>query len=299
MNRNVSLGLLLGIVAVTLFGATVPATRYAVHWLDPAFFTFARATLAGSLAALILLVRRSPAPWRRGVPTGDFLIVAACLMFGFPLLMAYGSVTVPSSHAGVVLGIMPLATTLAATLLAGERPSLAFFSLSCLGCGLVVAFALRNGGAGDFGWGDAMLGLAAVVCSVGYAVSGRLARQVAGWEVICWALTLGLPLAIPATILLAPSGLGAVPVAPWVALVYVAAISQLVAFFFWNAGLALGGISRIGQLQLLQTFLIVVLSWPINGEPPDAETYAFMAAVMVVVALGQRTKVKVAGVAAE
>ncbi len=293
MNRRTSLGLLLGFTGVTFFGATIPATRYAVHWLDPTFFTFARASVAGLLAAAVLLVMRSVPPWRRGLRTWDFLVVAACLMVGFPLLMAYGTVTVPSSHAGVVLGIMPLATTFAATLLAGERPSLAFFAVSCLGCGLVVAFALRNGGASEFGAGDLLLGLSAVVCSVGYAVSGRLARQIGGWEVICWALTLGLPFALPMTALLMPSGLGAVPTGAWLALGYVAVFSQLVGFFFWNAGLAMGGIARVGQIQLLQTFLIVTLSWPINGEAPDPETYLFMAAVMATVALGQRAKVAV------
>ncbi|MEW6124251.1 MAG: DMT family transporter [Pseudomonadota bacterium] len=294
MNRRTLMGIALGLLGVTLFGATVPATRYAVRFVDPTFFTFARATLAGLLAAGALVARGSLPPWKRGLPLLDFFVIALCLVVGFPLLMAYGSVTVPSSHAGVVLGIMPLTTTLAATLLAGERPSLGFVALSVLGCVLVVAFALRNGGAGEFGSGDLLLGLAAITCSVGYAVSGRLSRRVAGWEVICWTLVLSLPVAVPAAILLAPPDLSNAPVGAWVALAYVAAISQLVAFFFWNQGLAMGGIARVGQLQLLQTFLIVVLSWPINGEAPDAETYAFMAAVMVVVALGQGMKVRTA-----
>ncbi|WP_127088521.1 DMT family transporter [Aquabacter cavernae] len=294
MNRRTVLGLALGLAGVTLFGATVPATRYAVQFVDPTFFTFARATLAGLMAAGMLLARGCQPPWRRGLPMGDFVLVALCLMVGFPLLMAHGSVSVPSSHAGVVLGILPLTTALAATLLAGERPSLAFVGISVLGCALVVAFALRNGGAGGFGFGDILLGLSAITCSIGYAVSGRLARRMAGWEVICWALVLGLPLSVPAALFFMPAGLATTPMGAWVALGYVAAISQLVAFFFWNTGLAMGGIARVGQLQLLQTFLIVMLSWPINGEAPDAETYAFMAAVMVVVALGQGTKVRAA-----
>ncbi|MEW6255911.1 MAG: DMT family transporter [Pseudomonadota bacterium] len=294
MTRRVVIGLLLGVIGVTLFGGTIPATRYAVAYVDPNAFTFARAALAGLAAGVILLVRGSVPPWRRGVPVRDFLIVCACLMVGFPLLMANGSVTVPASHAGVVLGILPLATTFAATLIAGERPSLAFVALSALGCALVAAFALRNGGAGEFGSGDLMLGAAGLICAIGYAVSGRLTRQVKGWEVICWALVFGLPLSLPATLLFHPADLAALPSGVWVALAYVALVSQLGAFFFWNVGLAMGGIARVGQLQLLQTFLIVVLSWPVNGEPPDAETYAFMLAVMVVVALGQGTKVRMA-----
>jgi len=294
MKPSVSLGLLLGLIGVTLFGGTVPATRYAVQWLDPAFLTFGRATIAGILAGALLLIRGATPPWRRGIPFTDILIVAACLIFGFPLLMAYGSLTVPSSHAGVVLGILPLATTLAAIVLAGERPSLSFFAISCVGCALVVAFALRNGGAGEFGLGDAYLGLSAVICAVGYAVSGKLSRSMPGWEVIAWALVVALVVTAPAALWMAPRDLAAIPLSAWGAMAYVACISQFFAFFFWNAGLAMGGIARVGQLQLLQTFLIVVLSWPINGEAPDPETYLFMLAVMVVVAIGQRAKVKAA-----
>lgn len=294
VNRKTVLGLALGAIGVTLFGGTIPATRFAVASMDPTFLTFGRACVAGLMSAIILWARGSVPPWRRGVPLRDFLMVTACLMVGFPLLMAYGSVTVPASHAGVVLGIIPLATTFAATVLVGERPSLPFIGFSMLGCALVAAFALRNGGAGQFGTGDLLLGIAAVICAFGYAMSGRLSRQVKGWEVICWALVLGLPLSLPAALLLLPADLSAIPMGAWAAFAYVALISQLGAFFFWNVGLAMGGIARVGQLQLLQTFLIVVLSWPVNGEPPDAETYAFMAAVMLVVALGQGTKVRMA-----
>lgn len=290
---SVPLGLLLGLAGVCLFGVTVPATRYAVHWLDPAFLTFARATLAGLLGGAILLMRGARWPQTRGARMGDIVVVAACLVFGFPLLMAYGSLTVPSSHAGVVLAILPLMTTLAAIWVAGERPTVTFLAISALGCALVIAFALRNGAAAALGPGDSLLALAAIICAFGYAVSGRLSRHMPGWEVICWVVVVSLVVTVPGTILTAPYGhFDAVPTSAWVALIYVGAVSQFFAFFFWNAGLAMGGIARVGQVQLMQTFLIVVFSWPINGEAPDLETYLFMGLVIGVVALGQKAKVK-------
>ncbi|QTL01799.1 DMT family transporter [Aquabacter sp. L1I39] len=290
---SVPLGLLLGFIGVCLFGVTVPATRYAVHWLDPAFLTFARATLAGVLGVAILVMRGARWPHTRGARMRDIVVVAGCLVFGFPLLMAYGSLTVPSSHAGVVLAILPLMTTLGAMLVAGERPTLTFLAISALGCGLVMAFAFRNGAAGSLGAGDSLLALAAIICAFGYAVSGRLSRHMPGWEVICWVVAVSLVVTVPGMFLTAPYGhFDAVPLSAWVALIYVGAVSQFFAFFFWNKGMALGGIARVGQVQLMQTFLIVVFSWPINGEAPDLETYLFMGLVIAVVALGQKAKVK-------
>jgi drug/metabolite transporter (DMT)-like permease len=46
----------------------------------------------------------------------------------------------------------------------------------------------------------------------------------------------------------------------WLGFAYVAVFSMLVAFVLWYRGLALGGIARVGQLQLLQPFLGLLLS---------------------------------------
>ena len=37
-------------------------------------------------------------------------------------------------------------------------------------------------------------------------------------------------------------------------------MSQYIGFFFWNAGLALGGVARVSQVQLLQTFVTLVIA---------------------------------------
>jgi drug/metabolite transporter (DMT)-like permease len=54
---------------------------------------------------------------------------------------------------------------------------------------------------------------------------------------------------------------------------YVAFVSQYVAFFVFNAALAMGCIARVGQIMLLQPFVIVTLALPINGEPIDSEIF--------------------------
>ena len=60
-------------------------------------------------------------------------------------------------------------------------------------------------------------------------------------------------------------------------------------FFAWYRGLALGGMLRVSQVQLLQPFLSMVLAVPLLGESLDAGTVAFALAVMVTVFLANRS----------
>jgi drug/metabolite transporter (DMT)-like permease len=64
------------------------------------------------------------------------------------------------------------------------------------------------------------------------------------------------------------------------------------AFFVFNAAMAIGGIARVGQIMLLQPFVIVALAVLVNGEPINAETIIFAAAVVATVLIGQRMRVR-------
>jgi drug/metabolite transporter (DMT)-like permease len=112
-----------------------------------------------------------------------------------------------------------------------------------------------------------------------------------GWEVISWQVAMFLAPAAVATIMLWPPDLAAVPLASWAGLGYVGFVSQYAAFFVFNAALAIGGIARVGQVMLLQPFMIVAMAQPVNGEPIELETILFAAAVVLTVVLGQRMRV--------
>src|SRR4051812_47723563 len=119
------LGLPLGALAVALFAASLPMTRLAVASLDPLFVTAARGALAGLVAVLVLLVTRRRVPWR-DLPR--LAMIALCLVIGFPGLMALAMRTVPSAHGGVILGLLPIVTAVAAVFVAHERPSPFFWA---------------------------------------------------------------------------------------------------------------------------------------------------------------------------
>lgn len=253
-----------GLLGVLGFSLTLPATRLAVVALDPLLVTLARAVGAGFCAMLVLLLSGASLPARhhwRGL-----VLVAGGVVVGFPLLAAWAMQQVPAAHGAVVVGALPLATALAATWRAGERPSPRFWAASLVGSATVIGFALRAG-AGQFQVGDLLLLGAVLAGGVGYAEGGRLARELGGWQVICWALLLALPVLLVPLLLLASAGNLAAPPAAWLGLGYVTLVSQLVAFFAWYRGLALGGVARVGQLQLLQPFLTMGAAALVLGEP--------------------------------
>ncbi|MFZ0404161.1 MAG: DMT family transporter [Pseudolabrys sp.] len=284
------LGLLLGFVGMCLFAGTLPATRLAVSGFDPLFLTVARAAVAGSVGLIVLIVLRRRIPQRS--LWLEIFGAALCTVVGFPLFAALAMTTVPAAHGGVVLGIIPLATAATAAIFAHERPSFGFWVASIIGAIFVLTFMLRRSGGETFSAGDLFLLGTVASGAVGYTLSGRLAALMPGWEVISWQVVIFLPFAALATFALWPASISSASFSAWAGLAYVGLISQYMAFFVFNAAMAIGGIARVGQIMLLQPFVIVALAVLVNGEPINAETIIFAAAVVATVLIGQRMRVR-------
>ncbi|MBV8260018.1 MAG: DMT family transporter [Paraburkholderia sp.] len=278
-------GWLCGLAGVLIFSGSLPATRLAVLGLDPVFITGARATIAGVLGTLLLLALRAARPARAEV--GPLVIVALGVVVGFPLLTALALQHVSSAHAIVFVGLLPLATAVFGVLRGGERPEPAFWLFSAAGSAAVVAFAMRHG-IDASPLGDALMLAAIVVCGLGYAEGARLSRRLGGWQVICWALVISLPVMAPLAWWMWPASLAAVGAASWWGLAYVSLFSMLIGFVFWYRGLALGGIAGVGQLQLLQPFFGLVLAALLLHETVPPSMIAVTAVVIACVAGARR-----------
>jgi drug/metabolite transporter (DMT)-like permease len=282
------LGLGLGFLGVVVFSLTLPLTRYAVQELDPTFVAFGRMLVAAVAGALTLIGMRAPLPRRADLP--PLAMVAGGVVLGFPLFSTLALRTVDASHGGVVLAVLPLSTAVAAVLLARERPAPAFWAWAALGASSVLAFALLRG-RGAFTTGDLLLFLACALAALGYAAGGLLARRMPGLQVIAWALLLALPVVIPVNLVL----LGRVDLhagaAAWACFLYVALASQFLGFYFWYNGLAMGGIARVSQVQLLQTFLTLGASALLLGERIDGPTILFALGTIMAVWLGRKARI--------
>ena len=284
MERSAS-GWINGFIGVVIFAGSLPATRLAVLELDAGFVTAARASIAALLGLALLLALRQPRPARADLP--GLAMVSLGVVVGFPLLTALALRQASYAHTIVFVGLLPLSTALFGVLRGGERPRPAFWLFSLLGSACVVGYAARNGIEASL-QADLLMLAAIVVCGLGYAEGGRLARHLGGWQVISWALLLALPVMLPLTVMMRPPSMAAIGAPAWWALGYVAVFSMLVGFLFWYRGLAQGGIAAVGQLQLLQPFFGLALAALLLHETVSAGMLLVTLAAVACVAGARR-----------
>lgn len=283
-------GMLIGLGGVIAFSLTLPMTRISVTQLDPTWHALARAAGAGALAAIVLRITGQRRPAREHWP--DLAAVIAGVVLGFPWLSSIAMRLTDASHGAVITGLLPLATVIAAASRSHERPSPRFWLAAVAGSAVVVAYALYHGD-GRLTPGDlAMLG-AVAAGAIGYAAGGRLARTLGGWQTISWALVGALPLLLPPLAwLTAAQDFSIVGARAWGGFAYVTVMSQFVGFFFWYGGMAIAGIARVSQVQLLQLFFTLVASAWLAGEQVDASTWIVALIVVALVAFGRRAPIR-------
>jgi drug/metabolite transporter (DMT)-like permease len=266
-----------GLLGVIIFSGSLPATRVAVADFSPMFLTSARAAIAALLGAVFLFALRQTRPGCRDA--FSLAIVALGVVVGFPLLTGLALQHITAAHSIVFIGLLPLATAIFGVLRGGERPKPVFWLFSMVGAATVAGFALsRSGGASLVG--DLLMIAAILLCGLGYAEGATLSRRFGGWQVISWALLLSLPLMLAIALFTLPHGWGGIGAPAWIGLGYVSIFSMLVGFVFWYRGLALGGIASVGQLQLLQPFLGLILAAVFLQEPI---TWTMIGSTVVVV----------------
>lgn len=250
-----SKSIIFGLLGVIGFILTLPATRMAVAELDPTFVGLGRAIIAAALAGLALAVARSRKPvgkqWFRLGGTAMGVVI------GFPLLSTWTMTTLPAVHGAVVVGLLPLSTALFGAWLAGERPRPLFWASTIVGSMTIAFFSLSSGG-GSFHTGDFLLLGAVIAAGFGYAEGARLSKELGAWQTISWALVISVPILLFPAIETMPHNIASVGWQSLCGFAYVSVVSMFLAFVVWYKGLALGGIARIGQLQLLQPFLTIL-----------------------------------------
>lgn len=273
-----------GLLGVIIFSGSLPATRIAVAGFEPVFLTSARAVIAAVLGVVLLVVLKARRPARSDL--GPLAVVALGVVVDFPLLTALALQHVTAAHSIVFVGLLPLATAIFGVLRGGERPKPVFWIFSVIGSLSVAGFAVSRGGSGSLA-GDLLMVAAIVACGLGYAEGAVLSRRLGGWQVICWALVLALPVMAAVAVVTLPSK-WSVGAPAWIGLAYVSVFSMLIGFVFWYRGLALGGIAKVGQLQLLQPFFGLALAALLLHEPVALSMLAVTAVIVLCVAGAKR-----------
>lgn len=253
-----------GFIGVLLFSGSLPTTKLAVTDMSPIFVTIARAAIAGVLALTVILIYKEKRPAKDQIL--PLVLVSLGCVIGFPLLSSLALQYITSAHSIVFLGMLPLATAVFGVFRGGERPHPVFWFFSIVGSLLVIGFAVSQGISAS-PIGDILMLAAVILCGLGYAEGAKLSRTLGGWQVISWALILALPLMIPLFFIYFPQNIETVSNQAWFGLAYISLFSMFIGFIFWYKGLAQGGISSVGQLQLLQPFFGLALAAYLLHEP--------------------------------
>jgi drug/metabolite transporter (DMT)-like permease len=282
-------GMLIGLVGVVIFSLTLPITKLAVEVFSPGFVSFGRATLAGLAGLIYIYFQKAPLPSLQTIKRLLWIVIG--VVIGFPYLMTQAMANGSSSHGGIILGFMPLLTTIVGVIKFKERPSKGFWFASMLGTSLVLTYALIQG-SGSLSKMDFLLVGAAVLSAVGYAEGAELSRIMSPKLVISWAVAIALPLNVMVAFFHFEPSYAHVDIKYFLAFLFLGLFSMYIGFFFWYEGLAMGGISRVSQVQLTQPFIILICSNLLLGEQLEAINFIFAGLVVSSVLLGKQMLVK-------
>ena len=277
-------GLWYGSLGMLMFSAGLPATRMAVLDMPPVFVGAGRALLAAVLAMVLLLVTRQKLPQRQ--QWQGLALVALGSVFAYPVLSAMALQQVGASHGILVTSLMPLFTAFFGAYLTKQWPRKGFWLFALLGAGCVGFYAMKSN-TGPLQLADVYLVLASFLCGFSYAKGAILSKELGSWQVICWALVMSIPVLLPWVWAYQPN-YSAVSLQSWLALGYLSVFTMFLGFFCWYKGLAIGGIAKVSQLQLLSPFSGLTLAALFLNEPLHLIHWLLAFAVVVCIALGRR-----------
>jgi drug/metabolite transporter (DMT)-like permease len=294
--NNENKGFIFGFFGILIFSLTPPATKIALGFdnnaLSPEFITFGRSALAGILSLMYLFFFKKKIPNIKYI--FNILIIAISLTFGFPLFLSLGLIHSTSTHAAVILTLMPLLTAVFASFYFKQKASLGFWICSIIGCIVVVIYTLVRGrtddGVIELSYADILFFISVIAGAIGYIFGAKLTKIMGSVDVISWALTFALPFHLVLAIYYFPTK--EIPMISWLGFLYVALFSQWIGFFAWYKGLDIGGPVRVSQIQLLMPFLTFIFSIILLKETLDSFTIFFSIAVIIIIYISKKTNIK-------
>ena len=306
---------IIGFLAILLFAGTIPATKLVLEIYSPLHVTALRASCATLFAIIFFIYLKLKNLQKRDCVSPknsarfkvneiyELLVIGLLIVFGFPGAVAFALAEVSSAYTAVILSMLPLCLSAAAVIMAKEKPPLLFWFYSFAAAALVGIFMVNEYTMGvslhrldiqKFVLGNFWLFVACICAAVGYTKSASLNKKISGFSIISWSLCLTSPISFLLSFLLWPKNLSIQNAiehsGSLLGIMYLGLLSMFIGNCLWSIALSRGGIAKIGQIQFLQPFITIFLSYWLLSELIKKEMIFFACAVTVVVILGQRQR---------
>lgn len=288
-NEKQTAGILFGFIGMLGFSGTLAATRFAVVDFSPMTITSGRIVIASVLSIITLVYfGKLKFPDKRLI--FPIFSMGLGLAVGFPFFIALALKSVPAVHGAVAIGLAPAATAIIAYIRLGDRPKPLFWVACAVGFAGVFYYALDAGG-GSLVLADVWLLFALLSVGYAYVEGGRVSTELGGTITLCWSMLFLAPGAFGFLVWsIQDLELAPIPLSSWIGMAYVGIVSMFLASVFWYRGLAIGGVSRIGQINLLVPLIALVWSKYFLDEEitPTAISTAVVVLVAMIVCLKSR-----------
>lgn len=261
----------MGMLLVTLFwGGNFTATKIAFTEIDPLAFTALRFAIAAVvLWVIVRLVEGGlPRPPKTLWPLIVLGVVGNTL---YQIAFVEGLARTSATKSALILAILPVSVTMAAALLGIEtvsRRQKVAVAVASVGVALVL---LARGGTigGPFGTGDLLLLLAVVGWTIYTLLLRHWALPMSSLSLTAWTLYTGTPgLILVGLPQLLKTDWGAVTIHGWGGVAYSSLLSLVVAYVFWNRGVAVLGASKAAIFNTIVPFVATVVAMVALGERP-------------------------------
>lgn len=268
------------LMAVIIFSLTVPMTKLALTEFTPEMVAWSRGALAG-IASLVLILLLD---WTWPTKKQFLLLLAggACVILIFPYTISLSLNEWSAANMGVVLAAVPLLMAMIAAFLLNEKQHPIFWVSILVGTGVLMHFAHGQSSAGMHPSVYIML----ISACVGYSIGGHVAKSLGGFQTICWMAVIYLPISLLGFGYELPSNakaINGVTIDAYLAVAYLALLSQWFGFRFWYGSMAKIGVANAGQVQLLQPFFTLLFSVPILGAVLKPEHFMYAGLITVTI----------------
>ena len=306
---------IIGFLAILLFAGTIPATKLVLEIYSPLHVTALRASCATLFAIIFFIYLKLKNLQKRDYMSlknsarfkvneiYELLVIGLLIVFGFPGAVAFALAEVSSAYTAVILSMLPLCLSAAAVIMAKEKPPLLFWFCSFAAAALVGIFMVNEYTMGvnlhkldiqRFVLGNFWLFVACICAAVGYTKSASLNKKISGFSIISWSLCLTSPISFLLSFLLWPKNHSIQNAiehsGSLLGIMYLGLLSMFIGNCLWSIALSRGGIAKIGQIQFLQPFITIFISYWLLSELIKKEMIFFVCAVTVVVIIGQRQR---------